>query len=138
MGRGKFLLAIATLVMAGSAVAQTVPRIDDLDRANGEGLVSRAEANAWQARADAETKRRAIGDGTPAVQMVVDVESSASTRTSVTLVYPGGGRVEAGEGDTVPGGYKVSRINTARNQVTLTRGKESIVVGFGGRAGNMR
>lgn len=138
MARGKGLLAIVLVLVAGASAAQTVPRIDDLDRANGEGLVSRAEANAWQARADAEAKRRAVGDGIPSVHMVVDVESSAASRKAVVLVYPGGGRAEADEGDVVAGGYKVGRINTARSQVTLTRGKESITIGFGGRAGSGR
>jgi hypothetical protein len=137
MQRNEKLLIIALLLVTTSVSAQTaVPRIEDLDRAQGESLVSRAEASAWQAKAEAESKRRSVGDGTPSLHLVASVESSqGNARTTVTLVYPNGSKVEAGEGDVVPGGYKVGAINTHRNQVVLTRGRESMVIGFGGHTG---
>lgn len=136
MCRSKAVVIGVLVAMCQVAAARDgVPSLGDLDRAQGEAVYYKAEAAAAEARAQAESRRGGLG-GIPSLHQVVAAETPRGTASYVVFVYPGGGRIEAAEGDELPGGYVVKRIQEAQNQVLLQRGKEVVRVGFAGRAGS--
>ena len=121
-------LFVLVLLACGVAnAAESVPSLGDLGQINGDAVLSRAKANAAQAKADAEGKNSS--SGVPELKQIIAVESSKGN--SVNAIFSqGGSKIEANEGSELPGGYKVKAIIANQKRVVLVRGKETLSVGI--------
>lgn len=128
MRASKLLILALCLVMAPvwAEPGTGTHTIGSLDEVNSAGVYFKAAASAGEARQKAES----LHDGMPSLKEIVVVETPKAIQSVAVFYTNGGGRIEASEGDTIPGGYVVKKINDAQNRVQLERGKKTFWVGF--------
>lgn len=125
----RLMACFVPFLLAAVAHADDVPTVGELARIQAETVLIKARAKQEEARNELASKRSAGGadDGTlPVVKSILGTDR----RVVATLIYPGNVQVEAMPGDTLPGGYKVGKINQDSNKVELTKGKQRYTVGF--------
>lgn len=122
------LIAVAGL-LPGVCLAQ--PTVGDLSKIQGETLILKAKVSREAAQAELDSRSRAAGGYTPSDDTHLPVVKSvygARNMLVATLIYPNGTTMEAKVGDTLNGGYKVSKIVVDR--VELTKNKKVVQLGF--------
>lgn len=116
-------------LFAGSVIANEAPTVGDLGRIQGETILIKAQAKREEAQAELAIRRQGgvSADGTlPVLKSIYGTEN----RLMATFIYPGNVTVEATEGDSIPGGYRVSKIYADTSKVELGKGREKYQVGF--------
>jgi type IV pilus biogenesis protein PilP len=122
---------VAVLIAFGPALGMAEPTVGDLSKIQGETLIIKAKANREAAQAELDARTRATGgysgsdeSNVPVVKSVYGVRDTLVA----TFIYPNGTTMEAKVGDTLNGGFKVTKI--AVDRVELMRNKKVIQVGF--------
>lgn len=105
--------------------------VGDLSKIQGETLILKAKANREAAQADLDARSRAAGGyavsdeaNVPVVKSVYGVRDTLVA----TFIYSNGTTMEAKVGDTLNGGFKVTKI--AVDRVELVKNKKVIQLGF--------
>lgn len=124
-------IALVGLVPA-LCVANTV---GDLSKIQGETLIIKAKANREAAQADLDARARVTGGYAMSDEVNVPVVKSVyGVRDTLvaTFIYSNGTTMEAKVGDTLNGGFKVTKITVDR--VELLKNKKVIQLGFSAMA----
>jgi hypothetical protein len=110
----------------------TLARADDgqsigtLDKIQADTILLNARIKQQEAR-DTLAKQNGNSDGgLPVVKSIFGTQK----RTVATFLYPGNMTIEAVQGDTLPGGYRVRKIYTETNKVDLTKDGQKFSVGM--------
>lgn len=125
----KRLFVVLASLAPGLALAQAT--VGDLSKIQGETLILKAKANREAAQAELDARSRAAGGYTssddsnlPVVKSVYGVRNTLVA----TFIYSNGTTMEAKVGDTLNGGYKVTKI--AVDKVELAKNKKVVQLGF--------
>lgn len=125
----KRLFVVLASLAPGLALAQAT--VGDLSKIQGETLILKAKANREAAQADLDARSRAAGgyassddSNLPVVKSVYGVRNTLVA----TFIYSNGTTMEAKVGDTLNGGYKVTKI--AVDKVELAKNKKVVQLGF--------
>jgi type IV pilus biogenesis protein PilP len=122
------LLVLLSILLSGAVYADPQGyTIGAMDESNG----ATAYYNARAAEGVAREKAEKVRGGLPALRQIIVVETPGAGEQTVAVFYSNGdNRFEVQEGDPLPGGYTVKKIESARNRVQLEKGKRTIWVGF--------
>ncbi len=112
------------------AVCAAQATVGDLSKIQGETMILKAKISRETALADLEARARAAGHtaednvNLPVVKSVYGVRDTLVA----TFLYPNGTTQEAKVGDTLNGGFKVTKVEVSR--VELEKDKKVVQLGF--------
>lgn len=122
-----FMVAIGVLMSAVTATAGEVGTVGDLSRIQAQTVLLNAKLkrDEIQEKLDAKRTGSEVNPTLPVVKSIFGNDKSSV----VTFIYEGNVKVGASQGDLIPGGYTVAKIDQDSNKVELRKGKEVHIVG---------
>lgn len=120
-------IVVAVGVLMSSASASEVGTVGDLSKIQAQTILLNAKLKRDEVQEKLDAKRTG-GDTVPTLPVVKSIFGNDKASV-VTFIYEGNVKVGASQGDQIPGGYTVSKIDQDSNKVELRKGKDVHIIG---------